>query len=830
MSVRIRILSDLDAKGLKEAQSGLEKLKDINDKVFRAVAASAGLAAVGIAKFAGDSIKAASNLAESTNAVNVAFGKSAKAVLAIGENSAEALGLAQNEFNQAAVRFSAFAERIVGVGNDTSGFIEDITQRAADFASVFNIEVAEALQVFQSGLAGEAEPLKRFGINLLDSEVKAYALANGIIEVGEQMTETEKVQARYGLLLESTAKTAGDFANTSDGLANSQRILKAQFTDLQAEIGGALLPAFTELFKTVADQVMPELEKLGEFLKSPEGQKAISDLANTVADLTTRFIENIPTIINAAAQLAAFTIAVKVVTTAIQLATTAKLLFNTAMAFPLTSMVLGIGAATIAFQGLHLELKRNREAATGLTGRTAEINAEFVRLRELVDSGVISFKDYTAQIQPLVVELSRLEGQFGATTGEANRFNNLKLNNARAEMSATAELGAKLANQQRQLYFAMRGLDPSKGLFDQAPATTEIASSVVSSGPSAFEQAREKVQDLIRSSQKQLADAQKTFVRAQADARQTYADNILRIEADFSSRLSGIIQQSQDRLRSAYKSAVETNLVALFDQQEEKSVEGLVQSLSDRLAGSRRLLENSAQLASQGFSQTFIEQVVSAGVETGNELASAILESTPETQAELRSLFSAIESEASSGMDSLANEIFEKQGFATQELKVLYETTQGELAQALLEQQTLLDSSLTAANDAFIESVTNIKSALAEQLSDMEGQFGGMERTIDQFMGKLDQLIAKYGQVKAAQTMAEFMPEPTGGTGTAISFLPMPTPVTNRPVSQPAPQININVKTDTTQSNAMVGKAIAKEVNKYTGGGGGLRGIKVVAI
>ena len=39
--------------------------------------------------------------------------------------------------------------------------------------------------------------------------------------------------------------------------------------------------------------------------------------------------------------------------------------------------------------------------------------------------------------------------------------------------------------------------------------------------------------------------------------------------------------------------------------------------------------------------------------------------------------------------------------------------------------------------------------------------------------------------------------------------------------------INITAKTDTTQSPAMVGKAIAKEVNKYTGGGGTLRTVQV---
>jgi phage-related protein len=182
--------------------------------------------------------------------------------MAFGATSAKELGVAQVDFNNAAVRFSAFADRIVGAGNDSSKFIGDITTRAADFASVFNIDVSEALQVFQSGLAGEAEPLKRFGINLLDSEVQAYALANGIGEAGRQLTETEKVQARYGLLLESTNKVQGDFKNTSDGLANSQRILQSTFKDLQAQVGENLTPVvatFVSAMVPLSERIFPAI-------------------------------------------------------------------------------------------------------------------------------------------------------------------------------------------------------------------------------------------------------------------------------------------------------------------------------------------------------------------------------------------------------------------------------------------------------------------------------------------------------------------------------------------------------------------------------------------
>ena len=253
-----------------------------------------GLAAAGIGNFVKESISAASDLEESLNAVSVAYGDASANVVALGEDAAARLGVTQADFNASAVRFSAFAERVVGEGGNVAGFVDDITTRAADFASVFNIDVSEALQVFQSGLSGEAEPLKRFGINLLDSEVQAYALRSGLIGVGEQMTEDIKTQARYGLLMESTAKTQGDFANTSDGLANSQRILKAQFEDIQAEVGGPLLGAFAKL----TQGLIPVVQELAPVLVDVMGELAptIENVAGQIPGLLEGLFPLIPVI------------------------------------------------------------------------------------------------------------------------------------------------------------------------------------------------------------------------------------------------------------------------------------------------------------------------------------------------------------------------------------------------------------------------------------------------------------------------------------------------------------------------------------------------------
>lgn len=215
----------------------------------------------GFATFAQGAIEEASTLGESVNAVNVVFGEASDSILALGDDSANALGLSRSELNSYAVQFSAFTKTIAGDGGDVAETFGDLTTRGADFASVMNLEVSEALGLFQSGLAGETEPLRRYGIDLSAASVAAYAAANGIGEAGRELTEQEKVLARYGSLMEQTSLTQGDFANTSDSLANAQRRLDAQWVNVQATLGEALIPV-AEMFVGILADSMPVVEQV----------------------------------------------------------------------------------------------------------------------------------------------------------------------------------------------------------------------------------------------------------------------------------------------------------------------------------------------------------------------------------------------------------------------------------------------------------------------------------------------------------------------------------------------------------------------------------------
>jgi hypothetical protein len=75
------------------------------------------------------------------------------------------------------------------------------------------------------------------------------------------LTTQDKALVRLQLIYEQTNKTAGDFVNTSDSLANKQRILAARFEDTKAKVGESLAPAFDTLLD-LGDALLPMLEDL----------------------------------------------------------------------------------------------------------------------------------------------------------------------------------------------------------------------------------------------------------------------------------------------------------------------------------------------------------------------------------------------------------------------------------------------------------------------------------------------------------------------------------------------------------------------------------------
>ena len=189
-----------------------------------------------------DLSKAATDLGESTNAVQKIFGDSADIITDFGKVSASAVGLATSEFQTLATQTGALLGNFGFDARSAATETVKLTSRAADLASVFNTDVGTALDAVNAALRGETEPIRRFGISLSDATVRAKAVELGLADTTSAVDANGKAVAALELIYEQSSAAQGDFIQTSDDAANAQRRLQAQVENSKAAFGQTLLP------------------------------------------------------------------------------------------------------------------------------------------------------------------------------------------------------------------------------------------------------------------------------------------------------------------------------------------------------------------------------------------------------------------------------------------------------------------------------------------------------------------------------------------------------------------------------------------------------------
>ena len=234
--------------------------------------AAAGAAFGAFAKIA---VSSASNLAETTSKVGVLFGDSAKQIESFAATAAKSLGQSKQQALDAASTFAIFGSSAGLSGDALVEFSTDFITLASDLASFNDTSPEAAINAIGSALRGEAEPLRRYGVLLNDASLKQAALSLGIITTTTQaLTPQQKVLAAQKLIFEQTTAAQGDFERTSDGLANTTRIVTAQLENMKTEIGTALLPIVLQLATAFSEKIIPNLQA---FVYGLTGNNGFSD-------------------------------------------------------------------------------------------------------------------------------------------------------------------------------------------------------------------------------------------------------------------------------------------------------------------------------------------------------------------------------------------------------------------------------------------------------------------------------------------------------------------------------------------------------------------------
>lgn len=691
----------------KDAAAGGKNAGTAFGNAFKKVAGAAmfAVAAKQVADFVGSAVSSANKLFIEYEGVNSVFGEAAGSVQAFAKTAAKTAGISESAALAAAKGFGGFATSAKLGAAEAAKFSIDLTKAAGDMASFYGGGTQQALDSIKSALMGQYEPMLKYNQQLTEMRVRQEAVRLKLTETTKDALDPNtKALAVQSLIMQGLGVATGDFVTYADSFDNAQQTMTANFENMKASIGTSLLPVLGQLVTAIN----PLIEKAGPLLFSVF-QKLIPlfDLVIATLDKLMPALEPIIAIFGSLIDIIvsvlqtalgpiidAITVVAKVVAPVI--AVFAKLIGS--ILKPLGVVLTNVIVPIIETLGAILEtfLVPILEIAGAVVGALVEafvpLQDVFTGLTKTVLNKFIGIlKKYVLPIMSRLVELVILY-----VVPAIETFANWIANAAKSAIPALVEGFKNLMKFLKPVWdflkpvvealMAMMGIKPIKITAsvvtkdETGGAASFLDYSKLGNGKNSQAENGKKLVKSLNTFQKQYAKIDATFWKAIGKAEAQYSEtatklnkqrlddlaaaeaehtkNILGIQDDFIKRLADIVQQSKDRLRNAFQQVAAIDVGSLFT--DGGSVDKLIASLKNKLMGARDLVANAGKLASAGFSQTFIEQVVAQGPEAGNAMAKAILESSPAAQKEVQTLFAESEVLANTGMDALANTIYEK--------------------------------------------------------------------------------------------------------------------------------------------------------------------------
>jgi hypothetical protein len=637
----------------------LGKSVSVSSGVMRTALAAVSVGVV--VKGLQSAVMAASNLSESIAKTNTVFGKNAKQIQDWSQTTARSLGVSQQAALEAAGTYGNLF-RAFGINEQESAKMsQSLVTLAADLASFNNVPIDDALLALRSGLSGETEPLKRFGIALNEARLKEQALAMGLIKTTKgTLPQAIKTQAAYALIMKDSALAQGDVARTAGGLANQLKFLQAGLQDAKAGFGEVLLPIVLNVVTAFNERLLPAIERVVKVFKfegAGAGLKAVATeisnvlynldgLAGTIKNVITLMI-GIKVVIPIVLALRASWIAVS---TAIGATATATTIAAGVMKSALAST--GIGLLIVGLGLLVQKLIDSRIEATALDkevtivvnngktqwqrygkavydGVTVKLNAASLAATRLDDvlmkSGIMDVKRKRTGYIP---------GAKTTTDSVATGSSDSKVDKVSKSvigLSAAAKLAKeKMAQFGDQLKKANEGLVDAKKRFDDFKDSVSNAISGALNFGSAQEQSLKSIKD--------AADAQIALTKAQADYDKALkTDNI---EAQ---------QTALENLQAAQTEA--TNSIT-----QKKS---FIQVLQDQANLASSFAGKVQTLISMGLQPSAITQVLSAGAEAGSQIADEIISGGSTIVNKVNELTASVESVAKMVADESAKTFYQ---------------------------------------------------------------------------------------------------------------------------------------------------------------------------
>ena len=268
-------------KTMKRVQTITENFDSKVNKMAHGMVSAGGKLTLGLTTplvvAAKQMVSSASDYQENLNKIDVAFGKSGKAVTKWAKNAKKQFGMSNNEALESTALFGDMATAMGITEKKAADMAMTLAGLAGDMASFKNIDVAQAMTALKGVFTGETESLKQLGIIMTQTNLEEFASKIG--KNYKEMSQAEKVQLRYNYVLSAGKNSMGDYARTADGTANTLRTFKKSVEDLLTVFGANLLPSVTKIVGKMTEMV----DSLAS--ASPETQKTVLAVGGLAAGL-----------------------------------------------------------------------------------------------------------------------------------------------------------------------------------------------------------------------------------------------------------------------------------------------------------------------------------------------------------------------------------------------------------------------------------------------------------------------------------------------------------------------------------------------------------------
>ncbi len=244
-------------KKLSNNVSGLSKvLKLVNFTAFIAACRQIGQTIY-------KSINATSQYIQKMNQFKSIMGESAKEAQNFVDKAERILGLDPEQMMGSLSSFQTLTKGFGIASDEAYKMSKNLTQLAADMSSFTGESMDLALQRIKSGISGEIEPMRKWGIALDQATLQETAYALGINKRVAEMTRAQKTELAYYQIMHATQYAQGNMARTMLTPANAIRILQTEFKQLGRAIGSVFIPIALKIIPVIRAivQILTELAR-----------------------------------------------------------------------------------------------------------------------------------------------------------------------------------------------------------------------------------------------------------------------------------------------------------------------------------------------------------------------------------------------------------------------------------------------------------------------------------------------------------------------------------------------------------------------------------------